>query len=283
MKFGLISVNVGPGAKQITDVARAAETAGIESLWTYEHVVVPVSYASRYPYSRDGKMGITPETDFVDPLIALAQAAAVTTTLKVGTAINIVPQANPLFLAKQVASLDHLSGGRVLLGVGAGWLKEEFDALGAPFARRGARMNDYLVAMKKVWSGEVVEHNSEFIQWSDFKSFPIPANKPHPPILVGGNSDAALRRVVAHGDGWLAANGGPTDLAAGLDRLWALADAAGRSRDSIEITAFWHANKGVDQLSQYEDLGVARLCVPWYSLGKSSPLAAVEALAEVSR
>ena len=117
-------------------------------------------------------MGAKPDTNFIDPLIALTAVAANTTTLRLGTGINIVSQANPLQLAKQAASLDLVSNGRFMLGAGIGWLREEFDAMGVPFERRGARFDDYIVAMKKVWAGDVVEHQSDFINWSGFQSYP---------------------------------------------------------------------------------------------------------------
>ena len=161
MKIGMIPVNIGVStAEEVVGLARLAEDSGFESVWTFEHVVVPLEYASKYPYDASGKMGASPETPFVDPLIALTAVAAATKTIRLGTGVNILPQANPLFLAKQAASLDALSGGRLLLGLGIGWLREEFDAMGVPFERRGARFDDYVEAMRKVWSGDVVEHRA---------------------------------------------------------------------------------------------------------------------------
>ncbi|MEZ7996754.1 MAG: TIGR03619 family F420-dependent LLM class oxidoreductase, partial [Halioglobus sp.] len=201
MKFGLIPVNVGvKSIEQIVGYSQLAESVGIESVWTFEHVIVPQDYASKYPYSADGKMGARPETNFVDPLIALTAIAANTKTLLLGTGVNIVSQANPMFLAKQAASLDFVSGGRFMLGAGIGWLQEEFDAMGVPFERRGARFDDYIIAMKKVWSGEVVEHQSEFINWSGFKSYPVPAKKSGIPIIMGGTKGKIYERVARHGD-----------------------------------------------------------------------------------
>ena len=135
-------------------MSQVAESAGVESVWTFEHVIVPVDYKSKYPYSPNGKMGAAPETNFIDPLIALAVIAAQTKTIRLGTGVNILSQTNPLLMAKQVASLDLVSNGRFMLGVGIGWLQEEFVAMGIPFERRGARFDDYVVAMKKVWSGD---------------------------------------------------------------------------------------------------------------------------------
>ena len=152
MKFGLVPVNVGvKSVDHIIGISQLAESVGMESVWTFEHVIVPEDYASKYPYSADGKMGARPDTNFVDPLIALTAVAAHTKPFKLDTGVNIVSQANPLLLAKQAASLDFVSGGRFMLGAGIGWLREEFDAMGVPFERRGARFDDYMVALKKVW------------------------------------------------------------------------------------------------------------------------------------
>ena len=150
----------------------------MESLWTFEHVIVPMDYESKYPYDKSGKMAITPETNFFDPLICLANIAAATSTIRLGTGVNILSQANPIYVAKQVASLDFLSGGRFMFGAGIGWLEEEFRAVGVPFEKRGARFDDYVQALRKVWSGEVVEHQSDFVDWTNFKSYPLPVQDP---------------------------------------------------------------------------------------------------------
>ena len=162
MKIGLFGINIGQEnlAETLPALAKKAEDAGIESVWTGEHVIIPLDYESRYPYNPSGRIGLAPESNFVDPLITLAHVAAHTTSLRLGTGINLLPQSNPLLMAKQVASLDYLSGGRLLLGLGVGWLEEEFRAMGTEFAGRGRRFDDYLDAIKKVWSGEVVEHES---------------------------------------------------------------------------------------------------------------------------
>ena len=139
MKVGIIPINIGvQSADQLVKMAQLAESLGYESVWTFEHVIVPVNYDSKYPYNKSGNMGAAPETNFVDPLIALAAVAASTTTLRLTTEVNILSQVNPIYMAKQAASLDFMSGGRFMLGVGIGWLREEFEALGVPFERRGA-------------------------------------------------------------------------------------------------------------------------------------------------
>lgn len=170
MKVGIIPINIGvQSGGQIVETAQLVESLGYESVWTFEHVVVPVNYDSKYPYNKSGSMGAAPETNFVDPLIALAAVASATTTLRLATGVNILSQVNPIYMAKQAASLDFISNGRFMLGVGIGWLREEFEALGVPFERRGARFDDYVTGMRKIWSGEVVEHESDFISWKGFK------------------------------------------------------------------------------------------------------------------
>ncbi len=280
MKVGIIPINVGVSEpEQMVTLAQHAERVGLESVWTFEHAVVPVEYASRYPYSPNGKMPASPETNFVDPLIALSFLAAHTKSLRLGTGINILPQANPLMAAKQVASLDFVSGGRFMYGVGAGWLEEEFNALGVPFEKRGARFDDYLVAIKKVWAGEVVEHQSGHIQWSGWKSYPLPVQKPHPPIVIGGTGDAALQRVVTHGDGWFAPTAGTKQLGSLIAKLREQAGRAGRDPGTIEITAMWfYGGEGIESVSAYRDLGVSRLITPVYALGGGNFVEGLEKL-----
>lgn len=269
MKIGLIPVNVGiASVDAMITLARQAEEIGIESLWTFEHVIVPVDYQSKYPYSNDGKMGVTPETPFVDPLIALTVIAAHTERVRLGTGVNILPQCNPLLLAKQAASLDLVSGGRLELGLGIGWLKEEFEAMGVPFAGRGARFDDYVQAMKKVWSGEVVEHESEHLHWSGFKSYPLPPQRPGVRVVIGGSKGKAFERVAKFGDGWYA----PTARADQLEPLMASLREAlereGREPATVEVSAMWvPAMEGVDSVGRYADMGVDRLIVPLQALG----------------
>jgi probable F420-dependent oxidoreductase len=281
MKVGIVPINVNMHQpEEMVALARKAEEVGLESIWTFEHVIVPLQYDSRYPYNPTGKMGATPETPFVDPLIALSFLAAHTKNLRLATGVNILPQANPLLLAKQAASIDFVSQGRLLLGLGTGWLREEYAALGTPFERRGARFDDAIHAMKKVWSGDVVEHQSEFIQWSGFKSYPLPVQRPHPPLIIGGATAPALRRVVQHGDGWFVPSGGVDRLRPQLDAMRAVAREHGRDPSSIELTAMWPFALEPDAVSRYEDLGVARLVVMVQLLGTPDPMQGLERLAE---
>ena len=281
MKIGLIPVNIGvPNVAAMTGLAQLAESVGFESLWTFEHVIVPMDYQSKYPYNKTGKMGAPPETNFVDPLIALAAIAAQTKTIRLGTGVNILSQANPLYVAKQSASLDFVSNGRFMLGVGIGWLQEEFRAAGIPFERRGARFDDYMQAMRKVWSGEVVEHKSDFIDWTDFKSYPVPIQDPFP-VVIGGTKGKVFERTARYGNGWFAPTAGVQELAPRLEELDKACDAVGRDRAEIEVSAMWMPNPDdLGVVEQYADLGVSRLIVPIQGLGKGDPVENLKAFGE---
>lgn len=259
MKIGVVPINIGVPGDVMIQHAQLAESAGLESVWTFEHVIVPVDYASKYPYNESGKMGAAPETPFLDPLIALTAIAANTKTIRLGTGVNILSQVNPLLMAKQAASLDAIAGGRLMLGLGIGWLKEEFAAMGVPFERRGARFDDYVAAMRKVWSGDVVEHDSDFLNWHGFKSYPLPTGLT---VHIGGNKGKAFERVAKLGDGWFAPTADPEKLAPQLETLKAACADAGRDMAEIEISCMWGMNGGVDMVKQFEDLGVSRLIVP---------------------
>jgi probable F420-dependent oxidoreductase len=280
MKFGLVPVNVGVKSVQdMVGLAQYIESIGFESAWTFEHVMVPVEYDSKYPYSESGKMGGESTNNFIDPLIALTAVAANTSTLRLGTGVNIVAQANPMLLAKQAASLDLVSDGRFMLGAGIGWLREEFTAMGVPFERRGARFDDYLQALRKVWSGEVVEHSSDFINWSGFHSYPLPVQKPGVPIIIGGSKGKVFERIAKYGDGWFAPTREATELAPMLEPLRAACQDHSRDFDSIELTSMWDVRGGLDSIKAFEDLGVSRLIVPLFNLGKK-PLEGLAKLGE---
>ncbi|MGE4607277.1 MAG: LLM class F420-dependent oxidoreductase [Myxococcota bacterium] len=281
MKVGLIPVNMGvDNVGQMIAIAQKAESVGIESLWTFEHVIVPVEYESKYPYNPSGKMGAPPETNMIDPLIALTAIAANTSTVRLATGVNILPQTNPLYLAKQAASLDFVSGGRFMLGIGIGWLREEFDALGVSFERRGARFDDYIEAMKKIWAGDVVEHKSDFLNWSGFKSYPVPIQKPGVPCIIGGSKGKVFDRIAKHGDGWYAPAQNADDLEGMLKQLDDACARAARDRSTIEVSTMWiPPMEGIDVVKRYEDLGVSRLVVPVPALG-GPPIEALDKMGE---
>lgn len=276
MKFGLIPINIGvETVQQMIGMAQLAESVGFESVWTFEHAIVPVDYKSKYPYSPTGKMGAAPETNFFDPLIALTAIAANTQRIRLGTGVNILSQTNPLLLAKQAASLDRISGGRFMLGVGIGWLQEEFVAMGTPFERRGARFDDYVAAMRKVWSGEVVEHDSEFLNWHGFKSYPLPVQNPLP-VIIGGAKGKIFERIARHGDGWLAPIPDPAELAKALTELKSVCKKVGRNYADIEITTMWAPEAGLDSIKRLEALGVRR--VTTFVAAAGDPIEAIKKL-----
>jgi probable F420-dependent oxidoreductase len=241
--------------------AQAAEKAGVESLWTVEHVIYPSSYDSQYPYDPSGQMAMAPDTDLTDPLIWLTWLAANTSSIRLGTGIIILPERNPLVLAKQVGTLDSFSGGRVELGIGVGWLKEEFEALGVPWERRGARTDEYVAVMRELWGGNEVSFDGEFVSFDRVSSNPKPLNG-SVPITIGGHSDAAARRAGRIGNGFFPGKG---DLEHMLGLVRESAEKHGRDASEIEVT--WGSGEimGSDPVAAAEKLkeqGVSRVIVP---------------------
>jgi probable F420-dependent oxidoreductase len=263
VKFGLAFAssiaNEGPDALEL---CRRAEAAGFESLWGGEHVILPTTIESPYPYTADGKIPAEPDTSIPDPLIWLAFAAAAAPTMRLGTCILIVPQRNPLILAKELATLDRLSGGKVELGLGVGWMKEEFDALGVPWERRGARNDEYVEAMRALWAGPHAEFHGEFVDFPPVTCSPRPVNGSIP-ILVGGDTDVAIRRAARLADGYFPGEGDPERLAALIARVHEAAEREGRDPASIEINAMFtnlgDPARGVEQMIE---LGVGRVMLP---------------------
>jgi probable F420-dependent oxidoreductase len=217
-------------------MARNAERLGFDSIWYAEHPAVPVESASPFP-STGGAIPWT-YSHFTDPYIALARASAVTTRLKLGTGITLVPQRNPLLLAKEIAALDLHSGGRFIFGIGTGWLKEEVEMFGGNFARRWTQTREALDVMKALWTQDAAEFHGEFFNFPPVRSYPKPAQKPHPPIVIGGSAKDVLKRIVAHADGWLPNRVTPADLEKARKELNRLAVAAGRKPESITISVY---------------------------------------------
>jgi probable F420-dependent oxidoreductase len=259
MKFGLRYINTGRYADpaQAIELVQAGEEAGFESAWTVDHVVVPEGYESSYPYSEDGRMaGGKNDIPLPDPLIFMSFLASATSRIKLATGILIMPQRNPVVTAKQVATLDHLSGGRILLGIGVGWLEEEFNAIGTPFADRGRRTDEYIAAMRELWSSESPTFDGEFVRFKDAHCRPQPTNA-SVPIIVGGHSRAAARRAGRLGDGFFPARGASAEL---FDLVRQSAAENGRDPDRIEFTA--SLPDDLDQIPEMAKLGVSRLLVP---------------------
>src|SRR5215475_13354955 len=193
MKFELMYANAGPFAfpELLTHLATTAERVGVESMWTVEHVVIPVGYKSTYPYDPSGKIPAPEQLPIPDPLAWLAYVAAITKTIKIATGILILPQRNPLYVAKEVATVDVLSHGRVILGIGVGWLEEEFQALGIPFEERAARTSESVRAIRSLWQDEAQPFAGKFFRWGKLESHPKPVQKPGVPIVVGGHTELA--------------------------------------------------------------------------------------------
>lgn len=217
-------------------LAREAEDRGVGGIWVGEHVMFFDQYRSRYPYAEDGRIPVAPDTGILEPLTALSYLAAASSRLRLGTAMCLLPQRNPVYTAKEVATVDWLSGGRVDFGVGVGWLEEEFDAVGVPWARRGARTDEYLDLLTCLWTEERPSFAGEFTSLAPCSFEPKPRQRPHPPIHVGGESDAALQRVARRGQGWHTCNRLPEDLGAPLARLEELLAAQGRRRSEVWVT-----------------------------------------------
>ena len=263
MKFGLMYANAGPFGypDNLRHMARTAEEVGLESIWAVEHVVIPVGYRSVYPYSPSGRIPSPENLPLPDPLLALTFAAAVTTKLRLATGILLVPQRHPIYVAKEAATLDVLSGGRLILGVGVGWLKEEFEALGIPFEDRAARTAEAVRAMRSLWKAEPEPFAGKFFRWPPLESNPKPVQKPGVPIVVGGHTRLAARRAARYGDGFFPGVDSPEKLKEVLAILREECARLGRNPREIEITA-GRAAMDLDMVRRYEDMGVARLTLP---------------------
>ena len=260
MKFGLRYCNTDKYAANTAlavELVQAGEEAGFESAWTGEHTVIPSGYESVYPYSESGKIaGGAEDLILPDPLIWMAHMAGATERIKFGTAILILPQHSPVVCAAQVATLDYMSGGRALLGIGVGWLKEEFDAIGAPFERRGVRTDEYVAAMRALWANDCASFEGEFVQFRDTYCLPRPING-SVPIIVGGDTDYAARRAGRLGDGYFPARDTPQER---IDLARRTAEECGRDPDALEITM--PMPEDPDDIPNMKARGVDRLVVP---------------------
>jgi len=279
VKLGIFGINTGPCAspETATRVARAAEVAGFESVWTGEHVVLPDPQAPPSP--------APPQHPMLDPAVALAFLAAHTERLRLATGIIILPQRNPLVLAKQLASVDVLSRGRLIFGLGAGYLKPEFDALGARFDDRGSRTDEYIDAIRVLWTQPQPVFAGRTVHFGGIDAHPRPLQKPHPPIVVGGTSAAALRRAVLRGNGWY---GFLRDLEAAKTDIAGLSAAAHEATRPaalgvLEISVTPPPRIDLDGALRYRDLGVARLVLLPSARDEAAMLRWVDQTAELAR
>ena len=239
-------------------MAKKAEELGFESIWYAEHPAVPVKSDSPFP-ATGGEIPWT-YSHFTDPYIALARASGATTTIKLGTGITLVPERNPLLLAKEIATLDRFSGGRFLFGIGTGWLREETEIFGGDFEHRWTQTREALEVMKELWTKDEAEYHGKYFNFPPVKSYPKPAQQPHPPIIIGGMARNVLRRIVSHADGWLPNRVTPTEVEDSRRRLDAMAAEVGRDPKSITISVYGQPADG-DLVRSYLNAGADRVVV----------------------
>jgi probable F420-dependent oxidoreductase len=255
----------------LAEIARIAESLGYESLWIPEHPVIPVAMTTPFPIG-DGKL---PDhyTRWVDPFIALTVAAAVTTKIKLATGICLLPEREPIVTAKLIASLDYYSNGRVIIGAGAGWLKEETEAMGAKFGLRWRRMREIVEAMRVLWTKSEAAYEGEIIRFPAVRCDPKPVQKPCPPILLGAHGPKALERVARTYDGWMPLAESADQVKRDVATIRNLAKDHGRNPDSIQITAIVDSDKAVpslDDLKRYRDAGASRFIPFSQKMGSDS-------------
>lgn len=280
MKIGAFSTFMSPTAtpEMLADFGRRAEASGLESLWMGEHVVLFDEMEFPYPGSRDGRIPVPEGGGLLDVVATFGFLASVTTTLRLGTGICLIPQRNPVYTANEFATLDWLTGGRIDFGTGVGWCKEEVLACGYEFADRGERCDEFLEVIRRLWTEPLASFEGKHFHLPECRMDPKPVQKPHIPIIVGGHARPALRRAARLGDGWYGFSVDPAitrTLLASLDEQLA---AAGRSRDGFEIAITPPYRVSEDMVREYADLGVDRLIV---QLGSQRPDAIAKRLAEM--
>jgi probable F420-dependent oxidoreductase len=260
MKFGTFLFQTQPAS--LAAIARRAEELGFESLWIPEHIILPVKYRSPYPYSKDGRLPAPPDVPLHDPLLALAYVAAITTRIKLATGIYVVPIRNAITTAKAVASLDVLSGGRFIFGVGIGWLEEEFEAVGMNFKDRALRTREYLELMKVLWLESDPVYRGKTASIEGFKFMPKPAQRPHPPIVFGGNTEPSLKRAAKLADGWYGIAESIDGLRADIAKLREHERLVGR-KAPLELTASLRLGSPLttEHVKRLADLGVERVLI----------------------
>ena len=265
MKYALVGVGSGSTIRPepLAEVATMAETLGFESLWIPEHLAVPVEMQARYPGSADGTFPGGPGVNLHDPFVALSFVAARTKTIKLATGVFVLPLRNTLTTAKAVASLDVLSCGRVIFGIGVGWCEEEFEAVGMSFRDRVSRTREALEVMRELWTAEYPRFAGQHHKFAPLGFNPKPVQVPYPPIVFGGESEAALKRAAQLADGWCGIRHSPDSVGAYIGRLKALVQEAGRDFSQFEVTVGMESGivPTVDTIKKFEDAGVHRLFV----------------------
>lgn len=238
MRFGFHAINLGPMATPdaVRQIVATAEQHKIDSMWTGDHVINATTITSTYPYSPTGTFPLGPEELILEPLTFMGFLVGQTSTLQIGVSVLIVPYRNPVVTAKSLSTLDFLSGGRVIVGVGSGWMKEEFDALGVPFAERGAQTDEFIRVFKEIWTNPQPRFAGKYTQFSGITAYPQPVQRPHPPIWVGGNSKRAMRRALELGDGWQPGWSRPDQLSQELQDFQRVAERVGRDPKTVELS-----------------------------------------------
>ncbi len=285
MKVGLFAPFTNPFAtpEYIQAMGSGAEERGFDSIWMAEHVVLFDEYASQYPYAADGKIPVPTESGMLDPFPALSFLAACTKTIRLGTGICLLPQRNPVYTAKEAATVDWMSNGRLDLGIGVGWLEEEYQALGVPFERRGARCRAYIDVLKTLWCDDVSEYEGEFYSLPATRQFPKPVQQPHPPIHFGGESDAALRRVADLGQGWYGFNQTAEQVTERIAKLTAMLEKRGRSREEIEVSICpYLLGASPEIIAGYEAAGVDRVILLAAAANTEAIPGALDGLAQLA-
>lgn len=273
MKLGFHLPQVGPLAtpESLRQAAQVVEEVGFDSVWVSEHIVIPRRQVTPYARTPTGQFPVPPDMPFLDPLATLLFVAACTERVQLGTSVCVLPMRNPVIIAKELASLDVLSEGRLIFGVGVGWWSEEFAMLGVPFERRGARTDEYIQLMKKLWTEDNPSFHGEFWQIEEVGFAPKPVQKPHPPIWVGGDVEATLRRAGRLGDAWHAIDFPPPQLAEMYARVRGYAEEAGRDPKAVALTlrlqmsATEDAKAAAERLKSYLDVGVSHIALEMWA------------------
>jgi probable F420-dependent oxidoreductase len=280
MQFAVVLPSFGPPARdpavqsRLRDVAEAADELGYHVVFTAEHLIYPQEIRTPYPYG--GRFPYAVTDPVLDVPTTLAWVAAVTRHVRLGASVMVLPYHEPIALAKALTTIDVLSGGRLMVGVASGWLREEFDLLGVPFRERGARTDEYLAVLRALWTEERVTYRGRFVRLEDAAFFPKPIQKPHPPIWIGGSSAAAFRRVGRVGDGWLAVPRAPAELAGDVATIRREAEAAGRDPSRIGVAASGGARSVaelLDRIPALERAGATIVTVPALFWAASVPQA----------
>ena len=278
MEFGFSTLGLSP--RWYAEVARAAEDAGFDSVWVQEHVVFPAEMPHTYPYAADGNPGITPRTPLIDPWIALTTIANATERVRLASNVYVLPLRSPFVTARAAVTLDRLSGGRLSLGVGVGWLQPEYEAMGVPWAGRGRRMDEIMEILRRLWSEETIAHEGECYRFEPVCFEPKPLQQPGIPIHVGGESGPAMRRAAQRGEGWIMTFlGDPTEVATRVSEMRALRAAAGREGLPFEITGSITQDATPEHVAAYAEAGVDRVIVD--ALGSRSAQDVIERISHV--